>query len=38
MLNLNFKNCEKIVPTQKPTQMFSLKFGMQGLKENLDSY
>ena len=31
MLNLNFENCEKLVPTQKPTLMFDLKFGMQGL-------
>ncbi len=29
--NLNFENCEKLVPTWKPTRMFGLKFGMQGL-------
>ncbi len=29
--NSNFENREKLVPTQKPTQMFGLKFGMQGL-------
>jgi hypothetical protein len=29
-LNSNFKNREKLVPIQKPTQMFGLKFGMQG--------
>jgi hypothetical protein len=31
MLNLNFENCKKHIPTQKTTQMFDLKFGMQGL-------
>ncbi len=31
MLNSNLENCEKLAPTQKPTQMFGLKFGMQGL-------
>jgi hypothetical protein len=30
-LKLNFGNREKLVPTQKPTRMFGLKFGMQGL-------
>jgi len=30
MLKLNFGNREKLVPTQKLTQMFGLKFGMQG--------
>jgi len=30
-LKLKFGNSEKLVPTQKPTQMFGLKFGMQGL-------
>jgi len=25
------RNCERLVPTQKPTRMFGLKFGMQGL-------
>jgi len=30
-LKLNFGNCKKLVPTRKPTRMFSLKFGMQGL-------
>ncbi len=30
-LNLNFGNCEKLIPTQKPTQKFEFKFGMQGL-------
>jgi len=30
-LKSNFGNCEKLVLTQKPTQMFGLKFGMQGL-------
>jgi len=30
-LKTNFGNREKLVPTQKPTQMFGLKFGMQGL-------
>jgi len=30
-LNSNFGNRQKLVPTQKPTQMFGLKFGMQGL-------
>jgi len=34
MLRLNFGNREKLVPTQKPTRMFGLKFGMQGLKFN----
>ncbi len=29
--NSNFENREKLVPTQKPTRMFGLKFGMQGL-------
>jgi len=31
MLKSNFGNRKKLVPTQKPTQMFGLKFGMQGL-------
>ncbi len=31
MLKSKFGNREKLVPTQKPTQMFGLKFGMQGL-------
>ena len=31
MINSNFENCEKLVLTQKPTQMFGLKFRMQGL-------
>ncbi len=30
-LNSNFENREKLVPAQKPTRMFGLKFGMQGL-------
>jgi len=30
-LKLNFGNREKLVLTQKPTWMFGLKFGMQGL-------
>ncbi len=30
-LKLNFGNRKKLVPTWKPTQMISLKFGMQGL-------
>ncbi len=30
-LKSNFGNFEKLVPTQNPTQMFGLKFGMQGL-------
>jgi hypothetical protein len=30
-LNSNFGNCEKLVPTRKPTQKFEFKFGMQGL-------
>ncbi len=30
-LKFNFGNRKKLVPTQKPTQMFGLKFGMQGL-------
>ncbi len=29
--NSNFVNREKLVPTQKPTQKLSKKFGMQGL-------
>jgi len=32
-LKLNFGNREKLVPTPKPTRMFSLKFGMQGLRQ-----
>jgi hypothetical protein len=31
MFNSNFENGKKLVPTQKPTQMFGLKFRMQGL-------
>ncbi len=31
MLNLKFENCKKLVSTQKPTQKFKFKFGMQGL-------
>jgi len=31
MTNSNFKNCKKLIPARKPTQMFSLKLGMQGL-------
>ncbi len=30
-LKSNFGNREKLFPTQKPTWMFGLKFGMQGL-------
>jgi len=30
-LKLNFKNCEKLVPSRIPTQKFQFKFGMQGL-------
>ncbi len=30
-LKSKFGNCEKLVPTQKLTRMFGLKFGMQGL-------
>jgi len=30
-LKLIFGNREKLVPTRKPTRMFGLKFGMQGL-------
>ncbi len=30
-LKLNFGNRKKLIPTQKPTQMFGLKFGMQGV-------
>ncbi len=30
-LKLNLGNCKKLVPTRKPTRMFGLKFGMQGL-------
>ena len=33
-LKSNFGNCKKLVPTQKPTRMFGLKFGMQGLNIN----
>jgi len=33
-LKLNFGNREKLFQTQKPTRMFGLKFGMQGLREN----
>jgi hypothetical protein len=29
--NSNYEKCKKLVPTQKPNQMFGLKFGMQGL-------
>ncbi len=35
MLKSNFKNCEKLVPTQIPTQTFKFKFGMQGLRIQL---
>jgi len=42
MLKSNFGNREKLVPTLKPTQMFGLKFGMQGLSLgtalNIDVY
>ncbi len=31
ILKWNFGNREKLVLTQKPTRMFGLKFGMQGL-------
>jgi hypothetical protein len=31
MLKSNFGNRKKLVPTRKPTQMFGLKLGMQGL-------
>jgi len=31
MLKSNFGYCKKLVPTRKPTRMFGLKFGMQGL-------
>ncbi len=34
MLKLNFGNREKLIRTQKPTRMFGLKFGMQGLTQN----
>jgi len=30
-LKSNFGNREKLIPTRKPTRMFGLKFGMQGL-------
>jgi len=29
--NLNFENRKKLIQTQKLTEMFGLKFGMQGL-------
>ncbi len=32
MLKSNFENCEKVVPTQIPTQTFEFKFGMKGLR------
>ncbi len=31
-VKLNFGNREKLVLTRKPTQMFGLKLGMQGLR------
>jgi hypothetical protein len=34
-LNLNFESHEKLVPTQKPTQKFGLKFGMLGLNSSV---
>jgi hypothetical protein len=33
--NSKFENHEKLVPTRKPTQKFSKKFGMQGLNTQL---
>jgi len=38
MLKLSFGNREKLIPTQKPTQMFGLKFGMQGLNVDLEYF
>ncbi len=35
MLKLNFRNCAKLIPTWKPTWMFDLKFGMQGLNKQV---
>jgi hypothetical protein len=34
-LNLNFGNREKLVATQKLTQKFEFKFGMQGLRNSI---
>jgi hypothetical protein len=31
------RNCKKLVPTRKPTRMFGVKFGMQGLISVLKS-